>query len=72
MSVGFSEDEMRDAWDQARAAGFAESTGLGQDRLTGEAGLAPSDLRESCGRRAGGPNPKSDSPIGPPVCRPNF
>ena len=33
-SLGFSEDEMRDAWDQARAAGFTESTGLGQDRLT--------------------------------------
>lgn len=34
MSVGFPEDEMREAWDQARAAGFTESTGLGQDRLT--------------------------------------
>ena len=36
MSLGFSEEEMRDAWDQARAAGFTESTGLGQDRLTEE------------------------------------
>ena len=32
--LGLSEDEMRDAWDQAQAAGFTESTGLGQDRLT--------------------------------------
>ena len=35
--VGFTEDEIMEAWDQARAAGFTESTGLGQDRLT-EAG----------------------------------
>jgi hypothetical protein len=32
--AGFSEDEVMDAWDRARAAGFTESTGLGQDRLT--------------------------------------
>jgi hypothetical protein len=34
MALGFSEEEMREAWDEARAAGFTESTGLGQDRLT--------------------------------------
>jgi hypothetical protein len=32
--AGFTEDEVMEAWDQARAAGFTESTGLGQDRLT--------------------------------------
>ena len=37
MAAGFNEEEVRAAWDQARAAGFTESTGLGQDRLT-EAG----------------------------------
>lgn len=34
MSLGYREEEMRDAWDQVRAAGFTESTGLGQDPLT--------------------------------------
>jgi len=29
-SLGFTEDEVMEAWDQARAAGFTESTGLGQ------------------------------------------
>ena len=32
--AGFTEDEVMEAWDQGRAAGFTESTGLGQDRLT--------------------------------------
>jgi len=31
--AGFSEDEVMEAWDQARAAGFTEWTGLGADRL---------------------------------------
>jgi hypothetical protein len=44
-SAGFSEDEMRDAWDQARAAGFTESTGLGQDRLTKEGRARGNGLR---------------------------
>jgi hypothetical protein len=33
-TAGYTEDQIREAWDQARAAGFTESTGLGQDRLT--------------------------------------
>ena len=38
-AAGFSEDEIRGAWNYARAAGYTEATGLGQDRLT-EAGRA--------------------------------
>ena len=38
-SAGYSEDQIREAWDEARRLGFTESTGLGQDRLT-EAGRA--------------------------------
>jgi hypothetical protein len=34
LAAGHSEDEIRGAWNFARAAGFTESTGLGQDRLT--------------------------------------
>jgi hypothetical protein len=45
MSVGFSETEMRDAWDQALAAGFTESTGLGQDRLTEKGRARANELR---------------------------
>lgn len=37
MAAGFTEEEMREAWDHARAAGFTESTGSGQDRLTEKA-----------------------------------
>ena len=33
-AAGFSEDEIRGAWNYARQAGYTESTGLGQDRLT--------------------------------------
>ena len=45
MSAGFSEDEIREAWDEARAAGFTESTGLGQDRLTEDGRARASKLR---------------------------
>jgi hypothetical protein len=34
MAAGHSEDEVRGAWNFARSAGFTESSGLGQDRLT--------------------------------------
>jgi len=34
---GYSEDEIRAAWDKGRRLGFTQETGLGQDRLT-EAG----------------------------------
>lgn len=34
MAVGHTEDEVRGAWNFARAAGYTESTGLGADRLT--------------------------------------
>jgi hypothetical protein len=30
----YGEDEISGAWNYARAAGFTESSGLGQDRLT--------------------------------------
>ena len=33
-AAGHSEDEIRGAWNFARATGYTESTGLGQDRLT--------------------------------------
>lgn len=39
VAAGFSEAEIRGAWNFARRAGYVESTGLGQDRLT-EAGRA--------------------------------
>jgi hypothetical protein len=42
--AGFTEDEVMEAWDQARAAGFTESTGLGQDRLTESGRLQASTL----------------------------
>jgi len=35
--AGYSEDEIRGAWNYARQAGYTEATGLGADRLT-EAG----------------------------------
>ena len=38
-AAGYSEDEIRGAWNYARQAGYTEATGLGQDRLT-EAGKA--------------------------------
>ncbi len=34
MGAGYAEDEVRGAWNFARAAGYTESTGLGTDRLT--------------------------------------
>jgi hypothetical protein len=33
-AAGYGEDEISGAWNFARAAGFTESSGLGQDRLT--------------------------------------
>jgi hypothetical protein len=33
-AAGHGEDEIMGAWNYARAAGFTESSGLGQDRLT--------------------------------------
>ena len=34
ITAGHSEDEVRGAWNFARAAGYTEPTGLGMDRLT--------------------------------------
>jgi len=34
MAAGYTEDEVRGAWNFARSAGYTESTGLGADRLT--------------------------------------
>src|SRR5688572_9134825 len=42
---GFTEGEGTEAWDQARAAGFTESTGLGQDRLTAASRARANQLR---------------------------
>ena len=39
IAAGYTEDEVRGAWNFARAAGYTESTGLGMDRLTA-AGMA--------------------------------
>lgn len=33
-AAGFSEGELRGAWNYARQADYTEPTGLGQDRLT--------------------------------------
>lgn len=33
-AAGYSEDEIRGAWNYAHQAGYTEPTGLGQDRLT--------------------------------------
>ena len=34
VAAGYAEDEIRGAWNFARAAGYTESTGLGADRFT--------------------------------------
>jgi hypothetical protein len=34
MATGYGEDEIRGAWNFARAAGYTGSSGLGQDRIT--------------------------------------
>jgi hypothetical protein len=34
MAAGYTEDEIRGAWNFARSAGYTESTGLGADRPT--------------------------------------
>ena len=50
MAAGYSEDEVRGAWNYARSAGYTESTGLGADWLT-EAGRARGrEKREGFGR----------------------
>lgn len=33
-AAGYSEAEIRGAWNYSRKAGYTEATGLGQDRLT--------------------------------------
>lgn len=42
---GYTEDETRGAWNYARQAGYAEATGLGQDRLTVAGRARASDLQ---------------------------
>lgn len=37
--AGYAQDQISEAWREARAAGYTESTGLGMDRLT-DAGRA--------------------------------
>lgn len=46
MGAGHTEDEVRGAWNFARAAGYTEPTGLGRDRLT-PAGAARGAAGES-------------------------
>ena len=46
MAAGYTEDEVRGAWNFARAAGYTEPTGLGMDRLT-PAGRASSTRGET-------------------------
>jgi hypothetical protein len=43
--AGYTEDGVMEAWDQARAAGFTESTGLGADRLTEKGRARANELR---------------------------
>ena len=38
-TAGYTQDQISEAWREARSSKFTESTGLGQDRLT-EAGRA--------------------------------
>ncbi len=38
-AAGYTEDQIREAWDEARREGLTEATGLGADKLT-EAGRA--------------------------------
>ena len=45
MAVGHTEDEVRGAWNFARAAGYTESTGLGADRLTAAGKARAEELR---------------------------
>ena len=33
-AAGFTQEQISNAWREARAAGFTEATGLGMDRLT--------------------------------------
>jgi hypothetical protein len=44
-AAGYNEDQIREAWDEAREAGFTESSGLGQDRLTEKGRARASKLR---------------------------
>jgi hypothetical protein len=46
-ALGCSETQVLAAWDQARAAGFTESTGLGQDGLTEKGRARVHELRWS-------------------------
>ena len=58
-AAGFSEDEIPGAWNYARQAGYAEATGLGQDRLTERelAGLARSAVSGCRGFRRANTDP---------------
>jgi hypothetical protein len=44
-AAGYEEQQLLDAWDEARRLGFTESTGLGQDRLTEEGRARANELR---------------------------
>ena len=45
MAAGHTADEVRGAWNFARAAGYTESTGLGADRLTAAGKARAEELR---------------------------
>lgn len=49
MAAGHTEDEVRGAWNFARAAGYTESTGLGADRLTPTGRRRTQEIRSESG-----------------------
>ena len=48
-AAGYGEDEVRGAWNFARAAGYTESTGLGADRLTSAGRRRIQEIRSESG-----------------------
>ena len=45
IALGHTEDEVRGAWNFARAAGYTEPTGLGRDRLTAAGKARAAEVR---------------------------
>jgi hypothetical protein len=45
MAAGYSEDEVRGAWNFAWSAGYTQSTGLGADRLTAAGKARAAEVR---------------------------
>ena len=51
IAAGYAEDEVRGAWNFARAAGYTESTGLGADRLTPVGKSRAHEILAACASR---------------------